>query len=145
MSDYITDAQNNVKSYFETHDIPNRFYQFLFAELIKLFGIQRLIIPDENYLAEYDDEGNVLPSNNDDYSYKDQISYTLTMISGTFGWNDALDKACKQCELPQLLRDYKRMDWINSDIFDGLLVDRMVEALFDENYPKGYNETKYLV
>lgn len=144
MNDYLTDAENDIKTYFETHEIPNYFYQCLFAELIKVFGIH-FLVPDRDYLAEYDDEGNVLPSNNDDYSYKDQIAYYLTMISGTFGWTDAFHQSCEQCKLPQLLQDYHGTDWVRGDIFDGYIVDKMVEALFDENHPRGYCQRKYLV
>ena len=144
MTDYLTDAQNDVQHYFDTHEIPNYFYQCFFAELIKIFGVNHLI-PDENCLAEYDEDGNILLSNNDDYSYKDQISYHLTMLSGTFGWNDAFQQSCEQCKLPQLLWDYKQMDWVRSDIFDGYIVDKMIEALFDENHPEGYGRRQYLV
>ena len=143
MSDYLTDAHNDVQTYFETHEIPNYFYQCLFAELIKIFGVQCLVVPDENYLAEYDDDGNVISSHNDNYSYKDQILYSLNMLSGTFGWSDAFGRSCEQCKLTQLHQDYKQMDWVRSDIFDGYIVDRMVVALFDENYPKGYHQITY--
>jgi hypothetical protein len=127
MTDYITDAQNDVKSYFETYDIPNYFYQHFFAELIKIFGVQRFI-----------------PSDNNERSYKDWIDYHLTALSGSFGWVDAFTQSCKQCELRWLSRDYNRMDWVKSDIFEGYIVDKMVEALFDENYPRGYCERKYM-
>lgn len=56
MTDYLTDAQNDIEAYFETHEIPNYFYQCLFGELIKIWGVSPLI-PDKDYLAEYDDEG----------------------------------------------------------------------------------------
>lgn len=144
MNDYLTDAENDIKAYFKTHEIPDYFYQCLFGELIKVFGIH-FLIPDKDYLAEYDDDGNILPSNNNDYSYKEQIDYYLTMLSSTFGWNDAFQQSCEQCELSQLCLDYKQMDWVRSDIFDGYIVDKMVDALFDENHPRGYKQTTYMV
>jgi hypothetical protein len=142
--DYLIEAENDIKSYFETHQIPPYFYQCLFAEFIKVFGIQ-FLIPDKEYLAEYDDDGNILESNNDDYSYKDQIAYYLTMLSGTFGWTNAFAMSCEQCKLSQLLQYYHSTDWVRGDIFDGYIVDKMVDALFDENNPRGYGPTTYLI
>lgn len=109
MPNYLDNAENDVRTYFETHEIPRYFYQCLFAELIKIFGIN-FLIPDENYLAEYDDDGNMLPSNNDNYSYKDQISYYLALRGGTFGWGNAFAQSCKECELPWLQQDYENME-----------------------------------
>lgn len=144
MPDYLTNADNEVRTYFEIHDIPLYFYQCFFGELIKVFGVQHLIVPDPNYLAEYDDDGNIIPTD-DDYSYKAQIDYTLSMLNGTFGWIHAFGIACQQCNLPQLLQDYNELDWVHSDLFDGYITNKMVTALFDEACPRGYNETKYMV
>ena len=142
--DYLTNAENDIRVYFETHEIPPYFYQCLFGEFVKIFGI-KFLIPDKEYLVEYDNDGNMIESNNDDYSYEDQISYYLTMYAGTFGWTDAFTKSCEQCKLSWLLQDYHSMDWVRGDIFDGYIADKMVDALFDENHPRGYFEVKYLV
>lgn len=132
MSDYLTDAKNDVQVYFETHEIPNYFYQCLFGEIVKVWGI-KFLIPDKNYLAEYDDDGNILPGNDDDYSYKDQIDYFLTLEGGTGGWNVAFKEACEQCDLMSMYEDYRKFDWVRSDYFDGCVADKMIDVLFANN------------
>ena len=127
MTDYLTDAEYNIEAYFKTHEIPNYFYQCLFGELIKIYGIH-LVTPDQDCLEE----------NDDDYSYEDQIGYHLTMISGTTGWNLAFKETCVQCELTQLEYDYSEMDWVRSDIFDGYIIDNMLEVLFAESKVNDY-------
>lgn len=137
MYDYLTNLENEIETYFKTHTIPNYFYQCLFGELIKIWGISPLI-PDKDYDAEYDDDGNVIPNNNDNYSYKDQIGYYFTMLSGTAGWGLAFKESCSQCELTQLYQDYQNMDWMQSDIFDGYIVDNMLEVLFAKDNDDSY-------
>ena len=131
MADYLTDAQNDIQIYFETHEIPKYFYQCLFGELVKIWGVE-FIIPDSDYDAEYDDDGNIIPSD-DDYSYKDQIDYYATMLSGTAGWGVAFKESCMQCNLLWLDEYYRQIDWIRSDIFDGYIVEGMLNTLFVEN------------
>lgn len=137
MTDYLTDANNDIKTYFETNEIPTYFYNCLFGELIKIYGVSPLI-PDKDYLAEYDDDGNIISSNGDNYSYKDQIDYYFNMLCGTAGWNLGFKEACAQCELTQLYQDYKNTDWIRSDIFDGYIVDQMLEVLFSKDLDSDY-------
>ena len=137
MTDYLTDAQNDIKAYFESHKIPDYFYQCFFGELVKIFGTS-LIAPDPSYLAEYDDDGNIIPSEIDDYSYKDQLGYYLTFFGGTGGWHMAFKEACTQCKLTQLEDDYSKMCHVRSDIFDGYLVDQMLEVLFAEDKSSDY-------
>lgn len=136
MSDYLSDASKDVKIYFETHKIPIYFYQCLFGELIKIWGMC-LFAPDPNYDAEYDDEGNMLPSNGK-YSYKDQIYDYLTVEGGTGGWNVAFYESCAQCDLAWLAQDYDSLDWVQSDIFNGYIVDRLVDVAFDGNATNDY-------
>ena len=137
MTDYLTDAQNDVKAYFESHDIPKYFYQCFFGELVKIFG-GNLIIPDTDYLAEYDDDGNIIPSEIDDYSYKDQLGYYLTCFSGTAGWAKALEESFLQCRLTQLKDGYSKMCHVRSDIFDGYLADQMLDVIFAEDKASDY-------
>ena len=132
MTDYLTDVQNDIEVYFKSHKLPNYFYQCFFGELVKMFGTS-LIAPDPSYLAEYDDEGNIIPGNEKDYSYKDQLAYFLTCFGGTSGWYKAFKESCAQCKLMQLYQDYQNMDWVRSDIFDGYIADRTLAAMFAGN------------
>lgn len=134
--DYLTDAQNDIQRYFKEHSIPTYFYQCLFGELVKIWGI-KFLIPNEDYDAEYNDEGKIITSN-DNYSYKEQIGYYCTMLSGTSGWGVAFNEACDQCNLSWLHHDYRQMDWVRSDIFDGYIVDAMIETLFAEDVKSDY-------
>ena len=135
--DYLTEAHNDIKTYFKTHSIPTYFYQCLFGELVKVWGIKPLI-PDKNYDAEYDDDGNIIPCHDDDYSYKDQIDYFLTFMGGTAGWNVAFKEACAQCDLTNIYEDYHNFDWVRSDYFDGCIADRMLDVLFAEDVKSDY-------
>lgn len=137
MTDYLTDAQNDVQTYFETHTIPTYFHQCFFGELVKVWGAS-LIAPNKDYLVEYDDDGNVIPSNDDDYSYKDQIDYFLTCEAGTNGWNMAFKEACAQCDMTQLYEDYSKMDWVRSDYFDGYIEKQLIDMIFAENSTTDY-------
>lgn len=133
MTDYLTDAQNDIKAYFETHDIPTHFYQCFFGELVKVFGAHCLI-PDADYLEMYD--GDV------DYSYKEQIGYYLTSWGGTGGWHEAFKEACDQCGLMDIVDDYANMNWVYSDTFDGYIADKMLEVIFDDTYRNDYYKFK---
>lgn len=136
MVDYLTELSDNVQAYFSTHKIPSYFYQCLFGECVKIWGV-RFLIPDENYDAEYNDDGSVIPSNSE-YSYEDQIGYYCTMLSGTSGWGIAFNEACIQSNLLWLHQDYKQMDWMSSDIFDGYIVDAMIDVLFAKDAKSDY-------
>ncbi len=125
MTDYLTDAQNDIKTYFKTHDIPNRFYQCLFGELVKIWGIA-LIAPDVD----------------DDMTYDEQLDFYLTYITGTGGWNLAFKEACDQCGLMDIYDDYANMEWVRSDIFDGYMADNMLDVLFDDTKHNDYYRFK---
>lgn len=129
MTDYLTDANNDIKTYLETHDIPTRFHQCFFGELIKVFGVE-FLIPDTAYLLQCDNDGNYIPINEDDYSYKDQIDFYLTNLGGTYGWNTAFKAACDQCGIMDIYDDYAKMNWVYSDTFDGYIADKMIDVLF---------------
>lgn len=141
MTDYLTDAQNDIKAYFENHDIPSYFYQCFFGELVKVWGV-RFLIPDEHYDAEYDDDGNIIESHEDTYSYKDQLDFFLCCQGGTGGWYEAFKEACKQCDLMDMHEDYRKFCWVRSDIFDGYIADKMIEVLFDYSYRQDYYRFK---
>jgi hypothetical protein len=123
MLDYLTDAQNDIKIYFETHDIPTYFYKCFFGELIKVFGIT-LLIPD------------------DDCSYREQLSLGLNYLGGTGGWYEALSTSCDQCGIMDIYDDYRHFCWLRSDIFDGYIADKMIEVLFDDSNDQDYYRFK---
>ena len=133
MVDYLTDAQNDIKAYFETHDIPTYFYQCFFGELVKVFGI-KFLIPSTDYLDMYDDD--------EEYSYKNQIGHYLNCQGGTGGWYEAFSISCDQCGLIDIWDDYEKMNWVYSDIFDGYIADKMVEVLFDDTRQNDYYKFK---
>lgn len=135
--DYLSEAINSVQKYLAEHSIPNYFYQCLFGELVKIHGA-RLIVPDKEYLAEYDDDGNIIESSQDDYSYKDQLDYVLAYVTGTAGWHMAFKDACMQCGLMDVYRYYSSLDWVHSDYFDGCIADKTIEVLFSDSAVNDY-------
>ena len=141
MTDYLTDAQNDIKIYFETHDIPTYFYQCFFGELVKVWG-STFITPDKYYNAEYDDDGNIIKSYEDEYTYKEQIGNSLAFITGTGGWYEAFKEACKQCDLMDMHEDYRKFCWVRSDIFDEYIADKMLEVVFDDTHHDDYYRFK---
>ena len=129
VDDYYSNVETDIEAYLISHNIPICFYYYLFGELIKTFR-EEILIPNMDYLAEYDDNGNKIDSNNDDYSYRDQIEYNLVCMSGTVGWAHAFKASCEHCNCMWLWEDYSKMDWIYSDIFDGYICDATVDILF---------------
>lgn len=133
MTNYLTNAQNYIKTYFETHDIPTHFYQCFFGELIKMFGA-KFLIPSTDYLDMYDDE--------EDYSYTNQIGHYLICQGGTGGWYEAFRTSCDQCGLMDVWDDYEKMDWVYSDTFDGYIAGKMIEILFNTTHNNDYYKFK---
>lgn len=58
--------------------------------------------------------------------------YGLNFVSGTFGWNAALRMTCKKLNMKWLFGYYDKLEWWESDMFDGefedLLIKNFVEA-----------------
>ena len=135
--DYLDIAQNKIDAYFREHKIPDRFYQCFFGEFVKVFGTN-ILIPDKTYLSEYDDDGNIINSNEDSYSYKDQIEYYLVVFGGTAGWNIAFKESCKQCGLLDIYKDYSNLDWVESDTFDGYIADETLNIVFSDDINNYY-------
>ena len=79
--DYLDEIENKSQSYFTTHHRPTYFYQCLFGELVKIWGIN-LVQPDQT--AD---------------SYKDQLDEYLALTTGTAGWHLAFKEACAECDL----------------------------------------------
>lgn len=116
--DYLTDAQNEVQTYFATHRIPTYFYQCLFGELVKIFGFN---------LSTQSLE-----------LFSEEISY----VAGSRGWGLAFKETCTQCDLNDMYEYYNSLDWCKSDIFDGYIEEKMINVLFDSNARSDYYEFK---
>ena len=125
--------EKKIDKYLEDQNIPNYFYQCFLGELIKIFP--QIIIHDIYYDAEYDEDGNIITKTNEDikdYSYKKQLDYYLTCENGTMGWGFAFTEACNQCNLQSLNQYYRKLDWMESDYFDSLITNKIIETLFSE-------------
>lgn len=112
--DYLTDDSNEVQSYFTTHHIPIYFYQCLFGELVKIFGFNLSTQSLELFSEE------------------------MNYVTGTRGWNVAFKEACTQCNLADMYEYYNSLDWCKSDIFDGIIEEKMTNVLFDSNVRSEY-------
>ena len=139
--DYLDNAQDKIDKYFKEHALPNYFFQCFFGELIKVLGIKGLI-PDKYYDAEYDDEGNIIESNCEDYSYKNQLDYYLSYMCGTAGWHMAFEESCRECKLIDVYKYYFNLDWIESDIFDSYVAEEMLNVIFSDDIKNNYYNFK---
>lgn len=99
--------------------IPEYFYFAMAGELCSIFGPR---IFDRIEYAEYDEDGNVLPSSTDDSE-----SYYYSLDSGTGGWYEAFKMTCRKLGLDWLLDYWKTLEWYDSDIFDGIIEERIIE------------------
>ena len=104
----------------------------MFGEIIKVWGT-KFLIQDKYYDAEFDEEGNLIKSNEESYSYKRQIEYFLVCQGGTYGWVEAFEKTCVQCSITDVYEYYTKLDWMLSDIFDGYVIDKMLKILINDN------------
>ena len=88
--------------------IPKHFWPAFAGELISTFGL--MIFEKE--------EGTDL--------------YALYYVSSTSGWNAALRMTCKKLEMKWLFDYYDKLEWWQSDMFDGefedMLIKNFVEA-----------------
>lgn len=56
-------------------------------------------------------------------TYNNDIAY----MEGTFGWYDALEDMCEKHGLNDLLEYYDSLEWYDSDKFDGVISDMLLE------------------
>lgn len=87
--------------------IPQHFWPALAGELVSTIGLH-VFEKDEN------------------------SQYGLYFVSGTFGWNAALRMTCRKLDMKWLFDYYDKLEWWQSDMFDGefedLLIKKFVEA-----------------
>ena len=107
--------------------IPNYFYYAMTGELVSIFG--PLILEKIDYLEyEYDDDGNQIPGDpNVDASYYD-------LNSSTGGWNEAFKMTCKKLDMMWLMDYYRTLECYDSDIFDGIIEDRIIENYIEKDH-----------
>lgn len=53
--------------------------------------------------------------------------YGLYFVSGTFGWNAALRMTCNKIEMKWLFDYYDKLEWWQSDMFDGEFEDMVIK------------------
>lgn len=90
--------------------IPEYFWSAFAGELVSVFG--------PHALEKVDD------------------SYNLYFLTGTMGWNAALKMTCRKLDMYWLYEYYDKLQWWESDMFDGefedLIVSKFVEADKDD-------------
>ena len=105
--------------------IPDHFYYAMAGELVSIFGPH--ILEKADY-PEYDDDGNQIPGDpNVDVSY-----YDLALSTG--GWYEAFKMTCKKLDMMWLMDYYKTLEWYDSDIFDGIIEDRIIENYIEKDH-----------
>jgi len=105
--------------------IPDYFYYAMAGELVSIFGAW--ILEKQDY-PEYDDDGNEIAGDlNVDGSYYD-------LNSSTGGWNEAFKMTCKKLDMMWLMDYYETLEWYDSDIFDGIIEDRIIENYIEKDH-----------
>lgn len=82
--------------------VPEYFWPALAGELVSTFGMTVFEKHDEN-------------------------EYGLYFLSSTCGWNAALRMTCKKLEMKWLFDYYDKLEWWQSDKFDGELEDLLIK------------------
>lgn len=99
--------------------IPQYFWPAFTGELISTFG-----------LWIFDKEGNY---------------YALNGVSGTIGWNVALRMTCKKLEMKWLFDYYDKLEWWQSDMFDGEFEDLLIKNFVEVEDKPGYTYYSWLI
>ena len=116
--------------------IPEYFYYAMMGELCSIHGPMMF---EKIPWIEFDDEGSEIPETGDE----SQDYYDLD--SSTGGWYEALRATCNKLNMNWLLEYWKTLEWYDSDIFDGIIEDRIIKKCI-ETEPSNCNPYyKYLV
>ena len=97
--------------------IPDYFYYALFGELIGVFG---------EYLLESAHKFGCL-------------------FSSTAGWVAAFTMTCKKLDMKNVLEYYNSLDWYDSDQFDGVIEDRVIDRVVKNGDYKLNSYYQYLL
>ena len=101
-------------------EIPDYFYPAFAGELVSVFGADVLKHPE-------DEES------------------PLIYISGTSGWNATLRMTCKKLGLSDLWDWYDKLEWYDSDDFDGELVGLLISKFIHTEYRSCKQYYKWLM
>ena len=109
--------------------IPEYFYFAMAGELCSIYGPH---IFDKVEYAEYDEEGNELPVDDNEVNLicepsDDGALCYYNLDSGTGGWYEAFKATCRKLNMEWLFDYWKTLEWYDSDIFDGIIENRIVE------------------
>ena len=66
-------------------------------------------------------------------------SYGLFYVSSTLGWNAALRMTCNKLDMKWLFDYYDKLEWWQSDMFDGEIEDRLI-SIFVEAKGSPWND-----
>lgn len=100
--------------------IPDYFYFAMAGELASIMGPDIFtVIP----IYKLDDNDNEVLDENGNYIIEDEY-YDLN--SSTAGWYEAFKATCHKLDLPWLIDYHDKLEWYDSDVFDGIIEDRII-------------------
>ena len=99
--------------------IPQHFWPAFAGELVSIFGLA-VFNKDNDYYALYD-------------------------VSGTNGWNLALRMTCKKLEMKWLFDYYDKLEWWQSDMFDGESEDLLIKKFVEMEDHPGHTYYSWLI
>ena len=100
--------------------IPEAFYPAMAGELCAIFGPR---VFEKISVVEYDEE------NDEVYMDEDCAYYDLS--SSTGGWVEAFKATCEKLDMMWLLEYWNTLEWYDSDIFDGIIEDRIIDKFIE--------------
>lgn len=116
--------------------IPDYFYFAMAGELCSIFGPHLF---DRIDPVEYDDDGNPLPS-----SISEGAAY-YDLDTSSVGWVEALKATCQKLDMMWLMNYRNELEWYDSDIFDGIIEERIIEKFVKEKTHQSNAYYKYLI
>ena len=123
--------------------IPDTFYYALAGELFAVHGYEASMEwvfqpwdPEKEWPPDEElDEEELKEKKEAIEEYKDSAEKFYDFDSGTYGWYAAFWMACKKLDMMWLAKYRNTLEWYDSDIFDGIIEEEMVE-----NFVKKENE-----
>ena len=119
--------------------IPLYFYYALAGELVSIMGPD---IMHKISLYKCDEDFNYILNEDGSYIIEDEY-YDLN--SSTGGWYEAFNATCNKLNMKWLLEYWNTLEWYDSDIFDGIIEDRVVNYFIKNKNHNANPYYKYLV
>ena len=118
--------------------IPEYFYYAFAGELASIMGPH---VFEKVEFFEEDDSGEFVLDENGNLIVEDSY-YDLDSTSG--GWFEAFTETCRKLDMMWLADYHRNLEWYDSDVFDGILEDRIIQKyiLSEDNHCNPYY--KYL-